>query len=202
MTEPTPSLTRLQEQIDARRKQMGLSMRELSLKAGLNETAIKAIMGGRSVSPRGATLQAIARALNTTVQDLIGQSPDMIDEERSASFSAEHEKLLQYLRDREHQLDLEFRIIGGRIDEVREVIALLAERKLSPGDIRKLHPDVVLVEQNESIAPYVRPYSEPPTAPPEVPAGQSPDRQLPTTEAPEENRLPKKESKRRQLSNG
>jgi phage repressor protein C with HTH and peptisase S24 domain len=76
MPDRTPRLSRLQEQIESRRIQQGLSMRELSLNAGLNETAVKAIMQGRSESPRGKTLQAIAHALGTTVQALIGQSPE------------------------------------------------------------------------------------------------------------------------------
>lgn len=52
-------------------EERGLSMRELSLKANLNETAVKAIMQGRSASPRGNTLSALAQALGVSLPELM-----------------------------------------------------------------------------------------------------------------------------------
>lgn len=49
----------------------GLSQRDLSLRAGLNETAVKAIETGKSESPRENTLRALAKILDCEVSDLI-----------------------------------------------------------------------------------------------------------------------------------
>lgn len=51
---------------------LGLSARQLSLRAKLNETAVKAILAGRSVSPRYTTLQRLAAVLGCTPADLTG----------------------------------------------------------------------------------------------------------------------------------
>lgn len=106
------NLSYLQEQIETRRNELGLSMRALSMKAGLNETAVKAVMQGRSESPRGKTLQALARALGTTVRELIGET-------------AEPESAVEGLRERQRQLEIESRVIAARLEEVRDALAAL-----------------------------------------------------------------------------
>lgn len=106
------NLSYLQEQIETRRNELGLSMRALSMKAGLNETAVKAVMQGRSESPRGKTLQALARALGTTVRELIGET-------------AEPESAIEGLRERQRQLEIESRVIAARLEEVRDALAAL-----------------------------------------------------------------------------
>ncbi len=49
------------------------SMRELSLKAKLNETLVRSIMNGNSISPRGITIKALAHVLGVSPMDLLGQ---------------------------------------------------------------------------------------------------------------------------------
>lgn len=57
-----------------------MSMRELSLRAGLNETAVKAIMHGKSESPRGKTITAIASVLDIPISQLLTHDgPDEAD---------------------------------------------------------------------------------------------------------------------------
>ena len=62
----------LQRQLDRRMKKKGWSWRRTSLEAGLEETAVKQIMYGRSLSPRGETLRKLANAFGCSVDDLLG----------------------------------------------------------------------------------------------------------------------------------
>ena len=66
--------TPLQESLARFLAERGWSMRELSLRAGLNETAVKAIFAGKSVSPREQTMRALATALGCRLADLIGEA--------------------------------------------------------------------------------------------------------------------------------
>lgn len=66
--------THLQAELARRMAERGLSARRLSSLARLNETAIKAIMTGRSVNPRADTLLKIAAALDCAVADLTGET--------------------------------------------------------------------------------------------------------------------------------
>lgn len=65
--------THLQAELARRMAERGLSARRLSHLAGLNETAIKAILNRRSLNPRADTLMKIAAALECTVADLTGE---------------------------------------------------------------------------------------------------------------------------------
>jgi transcriptional regulator with XRE-family HTH domain len=128
MTEWPHPETYLQVQISTRAQHLGFSMRKLSLTAGLNETAVKAIMTGRSKSPRGDTLQAIALALRTTVQVLLGEDDAAI---ALASAPAQNEAI-EALRERERQLatEIEEHARGSeraslRLEEVRSMLARL-----------------------------------------------------------------------------
>jgi transcriptional regulator with XRE-family HTH domain len=67
----------LQKRLEALLQEKGMSMREVSLAAGLNETAVKAIMNGKSVSPRGQSLIAIAKALQIDLATLLGVQPGL-----------------------------------------------------------------------------------------------------------------------------
>jgi len=60
----------LQARIRVLSEKTGLSWREASLKAELNETAVKAIMNGRSKSPRGTTVRALAGAYGVSVESM------------------------------------------------------------------------------------------------------------------------------------
>lgn len=135
MLDKLPRRNWLQEQIERHRLRLGLSMRELSLKAGLNETAVKAIMQGRSESPRGKTLQAIARALGTSVSELIGHGAES---DRSAlpfhyansnRAVSEENGGLDVLREREQELETQLRVLEGRLQETRELLAKLSSRR-------------------------------------------------------------------------
>lgn len=64
----SPLQHRLRRLIDAH----GWTWRETSERAGLKETAVKAIMYGRSRNPRADTLTALARAFGCAVEDLTG----------------------------------------------------------------------------------------------------------------------------------
>lgn len=52
-----------------------MTMREVSLKAGLSESGVKHIVSGTSKSPRVETIDKIAAVLGTTSSYLIGDSP-------------------------------------------------------------------------------------------------------------------------------
>ena len=63
---------RLKAEITRRRKLLGLSPRALSIKATGKPDAVRHIMSDKSRHPRADTLAAIARALGTTVDILLG----------------------------------------------------------------------------------------------------------------------------------
>lgn len=71
MTSTAPSV--LQERIAARLKELRRSPRDVSIKAGLGPDAIRTIFSGRSRSPRGETLSALADELQCDVAYLLGQ---------------------------------------------------------------------------------------------------------------------------------
>lgn len=52
----------------------GMSMRALSIKAGLAPDTVKGILGDKSTSSREDTLRALAAAMETTYSDLVGES--------------------------------------------------------------------------------------------------------------------------------
>jgi len=66
--------TPLQTELRRRMVAQGSNQKSLARKAGLNETAVRDILKGRSRSPRIDTLEALARALSCTVHELTGHS--------------------------------------------------------------------------------------------------------------------------------
>jgi transcriptional regulator with XRE-family HTH domain len=56
--------------VGGRRRQLGLSMRQLAREIGTNISTISALEAGTSLSPQPDTLKAIARVLNLSVSDL------------------------------------------------------------------------------------------------------------------------------------
>ncbi len=67
--------TRLQANLKRLMRERGIpSMAELSRRASMNETGVKAIMNGKSENPRGDTLRNLAAALDVSVDDLIGSA--------------------------------------------------------------------------------------------------------------------------------
>lgn len=72
-------MSRLVNNIEKRMRQAGFTQKSLALKAGLNETAVRDILKGRSKDPQYSTLNAIARTLKCTIEDLYrgpGRRPD------------------------------------------------------------------------------------------------------------------------------
>jgi transcriptional regulator with XRE-family HTH domain len=76
---PVMADTFLQSELRRRMKLCGLSARALSLKAGLNETFVKAVLRGNSRNPRTDTLGAIADVLGCKTDDLLGPGPERRD---------------------------------------------------------------------------------------------------------------------------
>lgn len=59
------------DKIQARLTELGLSYRAASLKGGLHEDAVRNIIRGKSRSPRGDTLQGLAKALDWPIEELL-----------------------------------------------------------------------------------------------------------------------------------
>ncbi|MGH6720204.1 MAG: XRE family transcriptional regulator [Alphaproteobacteria bacterium] len=62
----------LAHEIAARMATAGLGQKALALKAGLNETAVRDILVGKSRHPRHDTVEKLAQALGCTVAELLG----------------------------------------------------------------------------------------------------------------------------------
>lgn len=69
---PTMERTHLQNELKRRREELGMSQRDLSLRAGLNDSAVKKIESGSVRNPRSDSLLKIASALGCTLADLLG----------------------------------------------------------------------------------------------------------------------------------
>ena len=67
--------------LQTRMAHLGLSMNELSRRAGLSQTAVFDIVNSRANSPRLATLEKLAGALGTTVTELL-QAGERAEAER------------------------------------------------------------------------------------------------------------------------
>lgn len=89
--------------------------RSLSLKAGLNATAVRDMLEGRSRFPRYDTALALANALNTTPAQLMSEEETTIDDSKNAISSDDLELLTEII---------------ARLQEVTEEL----NRKLSPRD--------------------------------------------------------------------
>ncbi|HEX3065178.1 MAG TPA: S24 family peptidase, partial [Dongiaceae bacterium] len=67
----------LAKRIDSRLQRLGISARAASLKAGLDADTIRNIQRGKSLSPRGASLNKLARVLECPVEYLLGHDGDL-----------------------------------------------------------------------------------------------------------------------------
>ena len=81
-----PELTPFARELTRRMKAAGLTQKALALKAGLNETAVRDIRGGRSKHPRHDTIEKLAVALNCPVMALL--APGTADAVSSPAGSA------------------------------------------------------------------------------------------------------------------
>lgn len=68
----------------------GFSARGLSLRAGLNATAVRDIIEGRSRFPRYSTIQALSSVLNTTPSVLMGEASAKIEVAKQMYTFAKH----------------------------------------------------------------------------------------------------------------
>ncbi|MGB4101634.1 MAG: helix-turn-helix transcriptional regulator [Alphaproteobacteria bacterium] len=102
----------------------GMNPRQLSLMAGLNPTAVRDMLSGRARYPRYDTLQALARALDTTPAYLMGDQ------------NAHQEPGTE-------QLDLLTEIIA-RLQEVAEDM----QRELSPRELAMMATTIYRQIQN------------------------------------------------------
>ncbi len=72
--EKSPSLPRWVQNLRTLMDEQNFNARSLSLRAGLNATAVRDMLEGRSRFPRYDTVQALATALNTTPALLMSDS--------------------------------------------------------------------------------------------------------------------------------
>lgn len=70
----------LAKKIDRRLKELNLSPRAASLKAGLGGDAIRNIQRGKSASPKGSTLERLAVVLDLPVGELLSEAPAAVAE--------------------------------------------------------------------------------------------------------------------------
>lgn len=71
------SASELSKRIDSRLQRLGISARAASLKAGLDQDTIRNIQRGKSLSPRGESLNKLARVLECPVEYLLGHDGDL-----------------------------------------------------------------------------------------------------------------------------
>lgn len=112
---PTPPLPSWVANLRKMMEDQGFNPRSLSLKAGLNPTAVRDIFEGRSRYPRYDTAMALAEALHTTPSRLMCEPEKPEDEAKNIAF--------------EHDLELLTEIIS-RMQEV----SIDVDRRLSPRD--------------------------------------------------------------------
>lgn len=80
--------TQIAKQIFTRLRAKNLTFYELEKKAGLKPHAVQNILRGKSKNPSGALLQAIARELGCTIEDLLQEQDTSFGEEISLSKKA------------------------------------------------------------------------------------------------------------------
>ena len=83
------TMTRLAKRIRALRYSKGWGPDELADRANISRTALYQIECGKTETPRAGTLIRIARALNLSVEDLVGAESSLSLEDRAASFSTD-----------------------------------------------------------------------------------------------------------------
>ncbi|MDD3289015.1 MAG: helix-turn-helix transcriptional regulator [Alphaproteobacteria bacterium] len=109
----------------------GFNPRSLSLNAGLNPTAVRDMLDGRTNFPRYDTAQALAQALGTTPAQLMGDNASVLGtSDGNQSF--------------DDNLDLLVEIIA-RLQE----ITLAQNRKVSPRDFATMAATIYKQMQND-----------------------------------------------------
>jgi transcriptional regulator with XRE-family HTH domain len=85
------SMARIQKNFQRVMDETGLNQRSWALKAGLPDSAVKNVMQGKSESPRGKTLSALAAAAGVPVSRLINGTGAEVDSEVIGDLSHEPE---------------------------------------------------------------------------------------------------------------
>jgi transcriptional regulator with XRE-family HTH domain len=131
-------ISHLRAQLEERMRKHGLNQRSLALRAGLNATAVRDILKGKSKTPLYSTIQRLATALGCTPEDLM--TPRQLDAVRNIERSlagarqavdAEVRKVLEQVG-----LPGELAVIGGGTERVTlaPIERLLVEyfRRITP----------------------------------------------------------------------
>jgi DNA-binding XRE family transcriptional regulator len=82
--EPSSGIPGLGERIRQTREAYGMSQAELARRVGISYTAMNQIESGEIVDPRASRVRAIARALKTTTDYLLGTQEDDDEEDQAA----------------------------------------------------------------------------------------------------------------------
>jgi len=135
--------TPLQAELRRRMVAGGFNQKSLARNAGLNETAVRDILKGRSRSPRIDTLEALARTLGCSVVDLTGgrdapkpqAKTDSIDVVGAVEAGVSHRSLVRSV-DEWYQIELpKDRRYRDRPRFALEVRGRAAERFYKRGDV-------------------------------------------------------------------
>ena len=135
--------TPLQSELRRRMLAQGFNQKSLARNAGLNETAVRDILKGRSRSPRIDTLEALARTLSCSVPDLTGgrdapkpqAKTDAIDVIGAVEAGVSHQSLVRPVDDW-YQIELpKDRRYRDRPRIALEVRGSAAERFYKRGDV-------------------------------------------------------------------
>jgi len=131
--------------------------RSLSLRAGLNATAVRDMIEGRSKYPRYDTVQALARVLNTTAAQLMNENPTPLDAVLNGDFAGKDMELLTEIITRLQETTHELK----RVLSPREFAAIaitiyrkLAEESAPPtrrGRLLSIKPQIRDLMDHESV---------------------------------------------------
>lgn len=90
MMADAPQATDLAREIQRRMKALNLSIAELERRAGVPSGRVKGILQGKSKHPRSDTIRLVAKALECTVNDLVGGSEAEANIATSPDLPPEH----------------------------------------------------------------------------------------------------------------
>jgi transcriptional regulator with XRE-family HTH domain len=137
----TKSSTNWVRNLRAMMEQRGFNPRSLSLAAGLNATAVRDMLEGRSKSPRYDTAQALAGALDTTPAALMGDEAAAAEMGRKGpGFREDLELLTEIIARLQETAEEDRRVVSPR--EFAAIVATLY-RSLRGSDKSRRAPGVI-----------------------------------------------------------
>ncbi len=133
-------------------KARDINARALSLKAGLNPTAVRDMLEGRTQSPRYDTVEALSAALAVTPAQLMGGSLDELKKDNNAETDDDLALLTEIIarlqelaEDRQHKLrPQDFAAMVTTI--YRQMTATTAAEKTSSDDVLPRLHDLIAYE--------------------------------------------------------